>query len=551
MRIMLSLVFFMMLASSSGATPVSFVASLPFEVTGLGSTESLAVSPDSKHVYVAADSSDAIGVFTRDILTGALTLHSIVTHPPDLFGVDGVTVSPDGQHVYTATSGTSNLAVFERDDVTGALTFIESHSSGSVPALFTAFDVAVTPDGDHVYVTSINGDALVGFSRDDLTGELAHIGQAVDGQLGTDGLDGVRDLVVSPDGQHVYTAAQNDNAVAVFSRDAGTGVLTFVEAHFDDVDGVDGLKLARGITISPDGQYVYVAGELGVAVFSRNAGTGELTFVEADTEGNSASGAGVVVSPSGEHVYLIMAGAEKLRVYDRDGGTGEVTLVQEVIAGENGVPETGSFDVVTSPDGEYLYTTGPQAVFRHTAVECSDTPLGGCDQPTQAGAAKLLVKDDSLLDRKDKVVWKFVRGPATTEGDFGDPAGTFNDYALCIYDGSATGAFLEALMPTGGGCGRGNDLGGVPCWKAVPGKGFKYKRRDTVPHGIVAAKLLAGAEGRTKLIVKGKKEVLPLGSGTPTLPVTVQLQNANGDCWEAVYSTARRDDGVIFKAKSD
>ena len=40
-------------------------------------------------------------------------------------------------------------------------------------------------------------------------------------------------VAVSPDGAHVYVASLNDHAVAVFARDGTTGALAFVEAQFD------------------------------------------------------------------------------------------------------------------------------------------------------------------------------------------------------------------------------------------------------------------------------------------------------------------------------
>ena len=56
---------------------------------------------------------------------------------------------------------------------------------------------------------------------------------------GVDGLDGAADVAVSPDGAYVYAAGFIDDALAVFSRDAGTGKLTFVEVQEDGTGGVD------------------------------------------------------------------------------------------------------------------------------------------------------------------------------------------------------------------------------------------------------------------------------------------------------------------------
>src|SRR5207247_11064412 len=101
------------------------------------------------------------------------------------------------------------------------------------------------------------------------------------------GLDGAEGVAVSPDGQNVYTAGDGDSAVGVFRRDPMTGRVTFVEAKRDGVDGVDGLLGAYGVTVSPDGNSVYVAGagEDAVAAFQRDAMTGALTFVGWQREG--------------------------------------------------------------------------------------------------------------------------------------------------------------------------------------------------------------------------------------------------------------------------
>lgn len=63
---------------------------------------------------------------------------------------------------------------------------------------------------------------------------------------------------------------------------AAPGELTFVEAQFDGVAGVDGLDGVFGVDVSPDGQHVYVTSiwDDAVAVFSRDTTTGELLFVE-------------------------------------------------------------------------------------------------------------------------------------------------------------------------------------------------------------------------------------------------------------------------------
>jgi hypothetical protein len=140
-----------------------------------------------------------------------------------------------------------------------------------VDGLDFAQGVAASPDGAHVYVTGQEDDAVAVFSRDPATGALTFVEQDKDGVAGVDGLDGARGVTASPDGAHVYVTSGLDDAVATFARDPATGALTFVEQDKDGVDGVDGLDGAQGVAPSPEGAHVYVASRLdhAVATFAR------------------------------------------------------------------------------------------------------------------------------------------------------------------------------------------------------------------------------------------------------------------------------------------
>jgi hypothetical protein len=140
-----------------------------------------------------------------------------------------------------------------------------------VDGLDLAESVASSPDGAHVYVTGSVDKAVATFSRDPATGALSFVEQDKDGVGGVDGLDSAFDVAASPDGAHVYVTGRLDDAVATFSRDSATGALTFVEQDKDGVGGVEGLDGATGVAASPDGAHVYAASEAddAVATFSR------------------------------------------------------------------------------------------------------------------------------------------------------------------------------------------------------------------------------------------------------------------------------------------
>jgi len=164
--------------------------------------------------------------------------------------------------VYVTGSADDAVAAFCRDAATGALTFLEVQKDGvgGVDGLWFANSVTVSPDGTNVYATGERDGAVAVFSRDGTTGALTFVEVQKDGEGGVDGLRGASSVTVSPDGARVYVTGSADDAVAVFSRNETTGELTFLEVHKDGIGGVDGLDYAKSVTVSPDGAHVYAAG---------------------------------------------------------------------------------------------------------------------------------------------------------------------------------------------------------------------------------------------------------------------------------------------------
>lgn len=178
---------------------------------------------------------------------------------------------------------------------------------------------------------------------------------------------------------------------------------------------------------------------------------------------------------------------------------------------------------------------------------CPSTPLGGCDTP---GKSKLLIKDKTPAgaSANDKVIWKWLKGPLTAQGDFGDPTLTAA-YTLCLYDGAGPTVQMEVDVPAGGICGT------APCWKAIGTKGYKYKDPALTNDGSSKLILKGGAAGKAKIIFKGKGSNLPL-PGLPLdglNPVRVQAHNSdNANCWDATFApaTIKKNTASLFKAKT-
>src|SRR4051794_27654787 len=123
----------------------------------------------------------------------------------------------------------------------GELSYAECYtgiSSGctvtDVPKMQDASDVAVSPDGRNVYVTSAQSASITRFDRDGATGSLTRAGciTATTG-CGPDvdskaGLNGARSVAVSRDGRNVYVTSDTDNAVVSLERDTTSGALTYL-----------------------------------------------------------------------------------------------------------------------------------------------------------------------------------------------------------------------------------------------------------------------------------------------------------------------------------
>ncbi|HUL98301.1 MAG TPA: beta-propeller fold lactonase family protein [Mycobacterium sp.] len=212
------------------------------------------------------------------------------------------------------------LSAPARADDSGRLRLIQVLEDGKdgVEGLFGALSPTVSSDGANVYVTGQFGDALAVFARDAQSGRLTFIEAHRNGVNGVDGLGTPNKIEVSPDGIHVYVASYGGTAVTVFARAPSTGRLTFVQAQRDGLPGPD--HRIYGLAVSPDGAHVYASGPAAqndVAVFARDAVSGMLTPIEVVSTGLAGS-AGLAVSPDGAHVYAAGFAAKAVTAFQRE-----------------------------------------------------------------------------------------------------------------------------------------------------------------------------------------------------------------------------------------
>jgi hypothetical protein len=153
------------------------------------------------------------------------------------------------------------------------------------------------------------------------------------------------------------------------------------------------------------------------------------------------------------------------------------------------------------------------------------------DPGCASGFAKglLLIRD---APGREKLIAKFLRGPALTQTDMGNPLSTGGTaFVLCIYDqnGDRAGTFTVD---------RAGDLCGAACWKTLGqlppgGKGYKYKDSAAVADGVSRILYKAGGLGRSTALVKGKGSTIPTGIPAAlqtSTSATMQLRASDGIC---------------------
>lgn len=192
-------------------------------------------------------------------------------------------------------------------------------------------------------------------------------------------------------------------------------------------------------------------------------------------------------------------------------------------------------------------TQCPACTICDPAGLCTPGPRSGCRVSVESSKTRLLLSD-SAVDARDAFRWQWKNGEATGPSAFGHPA-TTSSLTLCLFDQSGADPVVafQAVVAPGEICAT------SPCWRALPGGGFKYRDEAGTSDGIVAVVLRTGVDGKAGIDVKGKGPGLaasPVGLPTPPLglPLRVQLQIEGGACFEADYGAAgvrKNQDGTF------
>ena len=412
---------------------------------GLTDSQDVVVSPGGNNVYVASLEDEAITEFARNP-DGSLTEIGCIADSSDtgstcpnqtatgLIDPEAIAISPDGKNIYAAaqdSSGSGDVAEFTRN-ADGTLTPIASNACiaengdsvcpvNNAHGLKFPYAVAVSSDGDNVYVADEEGEAVAVLTRaadgslsqpdgaGDCIRDASLSSDGADCTATADGLSEVTGVAVSPDGADVYTTgapnSDSDGSIAEFSVGQG-GALTPIGC-LGTPEGAEpctpgtapGIVGITGLVVSPDGNNVYTASQFEggpIAEFSRGAGgvlqqlpspndciqeqNTQYNFTCGTTTGTGiGSGYRLVVSPDGANVYAAAPAAgcdanscsdvaEFARNLAKQGALTQLgspnSCIQESSTEGSECPQNengaglGGPGVAISPDNANVYVTG-------------------------------------------------------------------------------------------------------------------------------------------------------------------------------------------------
>ena len=316
----------------------------------------VAVAPGSEHVYV---SDLYVTLALRlDAATGTLSL---------IDSYDGggalMAMSSDGRFLYQAPAWPPQhrvINVWQRDPATGALSVVGSWKAASDGEFA---DIELSPDGAQLYVTDASRDALTILDRDQATGKLAYRSELRNGENGTTGVSGASGMTVTPDGRWVYLAQSGRPMwTSGFERRPDGSLVAEPSVVCECISG-------RSIELSPDTSWL-ISGPTGPYAMRRDTTTGELRAVQTEfvstAGGDELKDGTTEFTPGGEAFYTIDRWQNRLFQFDL--GTAGPRLARtyrDGAGGTEGISDPRA--IALTPDGRFLLLSargawGPSAM---------------------------------------------------------------------------------------------------------------------------------------------------------------------------------------------
>ena len=289
------------------------------------------------------------------------------------------------QFAYVANAFAPSVAVVET--ATNQVTATIDFPVGSVP-----FAVAVSPDFERVYVTSLDafstcGDNTGVFVIDAASNTIA-AGPIAVGCEPTG-------IAITPDGQHAYVASQLSDSISVIDTATETVCATIL---LPDGGG------ASAIAISPDGLRAYATGLGQSPVVVIDIGSNTVVGMPIDAGTNSM---GIAISPDGARAYVANASSS--------GSVAVIDIATNTVIATTAL-DNFPFAIAFTPDGTLAYVTqggiNGNGEFSVLMIDtASHAVVGG---PSRSAAFPLPLQSPPTARRPTSATRARVRFPSST-----------------------------------------------------------------------------------------------------------------------------------------
>lgn len=271
--------------------------------------------------------SGAVNAFRIDRASGQLTL--LNSQPSGGAGACHVSVDHSGRNVLVANYSGGSVSVLPIGDdgrLGEATAFIQHEGSSVDPRRQAgphAHSINVDPGNRFAFVADLGLDRVMVYRFDPQQGTLA----ANDPPWATVAPGaGPRHFAFLPGGKFAYVINEMQSTVTAFGYDAARGALREIQTLSTLPEDFAGNNTTAEIQVHPSGRFLYGSnrGHDSIAVFSIDADTGRLRFVEHEsTQGSTPRNFGI--DPSGRFLLAANQASDSVVVFRIDGSTGALT----------------------------------------------------------------------------------------------------------------------------------------------------------------------------------------------------------------------------------
>jgi 6-phosphogluconolactonase (cycloisomerase 2 family) len=240
------------------------------------------------------------------------------------------------QFAVVANSTDRTLSVYRIDPISGALAAVQGSPFAATGQIA---DLAFLPSGRVAYALMRDTDRLMPFALDPASGVL----EAVPAAAIPSPIAGVRTIAVSPSGQSFYVGLDSGWTFR-YDVDAASGM---PRAWTSNIKVGSATQAGTAIAISPDEQWIYVAGTSADAVTTLR---GDLYIgFFADTPSGGIGPNAAVLSPNGAFLYTPNMGSGTVGVHALAAGSGLIVGTNAFAVG------SAPTDIAMAPSGQFAY----------------------------------------------------------------------------------------------------------------------------------------------------------------------------------------------------